>query len=146
MSYDDYSRQIISDLQGMHSFFPEKSILYFENDPYPEHYYNTLLNLIQLAYDNPTLRVHRRKVIGVQPSEEQHFFHFTVREGRVEPILEPLPTIDPSQKAVQIVFRPEVARAGENISVQVESLLRPQSISIGVGINTLATVDLVRDT
>ena len=125
MSYDDYSRQIVSDLQGMHSFFPDKSMLYFDNDPYPANYYNALLYLIQLAYDNPTLRVRRRKVIGFHPSElseDQRFFHFTIREGRVEPFLEPLPTIDPSQKAVRLVFRPEVGRAGENISVQAEEL------------------------
>ena len=125
MSYDDYSRQIISDLQGMHSFFPDKSMLYFDNDPYPEHYYNTLLYLIQMAYDNPTLRVRRRKVVGFhlsELSEEQHLFHFTVREGRVEPILESLPAIDPSQEAVRIIFRPEVGRAGEKISVQAKEL------------------------
>jgi len=124
-SYDDHSRQIISDLQGMHSFFPDKSVLYFDNDPYPMHYYNTLLYYVQLAYDNPTLRVRRRKVVGFhlsELSEDQHFFHFTVREGRVEPILGPLPNIDPSQKAVRIVFRPEVGRAGENFSVQAEEL------------------------
>lgn len=120
--YDDYSRQIISDLQSMHSFFPDRAMLYFDNDPYPEDFYNTLLFLIQLAYDNPTIRVERRKVVGFHPPEEKHFFHFTVREGRVEPVLEPLPAVDPSQKVVRIVFRPEVGRAGGNISVHAQEL------------------------
>ena len=122
--YDGYSRQIISDLQGMHSFFPDRSTLYFDDDPYPEHYYNTLLFLIQLAYDNPTIRVERRKVIGFHLSEEQHFYRFTIRDGRVKPVLEPLPAIDPSNNVVRIVFRPEVGRAGETIAVQAEELAK----------------------
>ena len=117
--YSEYSRQIISDLQSMHSTFPDRAVLYFEDDPYPE-LHNTLLFLIQLAYNNPTIRVERRGTLGFHPHEVTTFFSFTVREGRVESVLTPLPTIDSSQNALRVVFQPEMGRPGENISVQLE--------------------------
>ena len=120
--YDDYSQQIISDLRSMHPFFPDRSMLYFDNDPYPADYYNSLLFLVQLAYDNPTLRVQRGKATGFHLVEEQDVFYFTVREGRVEPLLDPPSTADPPERAVRMTFRPEIARIGEDISVQSEEL------------------------
>ena len=119
-SYSESWRQVISDLQSMHSTFPDRSVLSFEDDPYPNSYTNTLLFLIQLAYNNPTIRVERRGALGFHPREEQRFFSFTVRERRVEPVLRPLSAADSSQNVLRIAFQPETVRPGENISVQLE--------------------------
>ena len=61
--YYEYTRKMISDLSAMHPNLPEGSAIYFADDPYPEDLDN-LFSLIRLAYDDPTLRIDRRKVIG----------------------------------------------------------------------------------
>lgn len=119
--YAEQSRQIISDLQDLHPAFPDGTVLYFDDDPYPEDH-NTLLFLVQLAYDSNTISVERHKILGVYPPVEgvQNFFRFTVREGRVKPVFEPPPTTWFPENAVQIVFQPELVRPGEKYSVRVE--------------------------
>ena len=117
--YDEYSRQIISDLQRMHPDFPDGAVLYFDDDPYPKDYW-TLLFLTQLAYDNPTIHVERRKILGLLRHQARHVFRFTFLEGRLEPVLESLPSIASSENVIRILFQPEIVRPGEKISVQVE--------------------------
>ncbi len=75
--------------------------------------------MIQLAYDNPTLSVARRKVIGI-PSPLGYDFCFTFKEGQVESIEPPPRQTVFSENVVQIRFQPETVRAGEEVSVQVE--------------------------
>ena len=135
-SHSESWRQIISDLQNIHSTFPDRAVLSFEDDPYPNSYTNTLLFLIQLAYNNPTIRVERRGELGLHPREEQRFFSFTVRERRVEPVLRPLSAVDSSQNAMRIAFQPETVRPGENISVQLEEFA---GVTIDVYWNIYAT-------
>ena len=117
--YDEYSRQIISDLQRMHPDFPDGAALYFDDDPYPKDYW-TLLYLTQLAYDNPTIHVERRKILGFPRPQARHVFRFTFLEGRLEPVLESLPSIASSENVSRILFQPGIVRPGEKISVQVE--------------------------
>ena len=119
--YSEYSRQIISDLQRMHPKFPNGTTLYFEDDPYPQDHY-TLLFLTQLAYDNPTIRVNRFKIVRNIPPVPLAF-RFTFREGRVEP-LSPMTSSEiatsKNENVVQILFQPETGRPGEEISIHVE--------------------------
>lgn len=119
--YAEHSRQIIADLQDMHPTFPDGAVLYFEDDPYPEDF-NTLLFLVQLAYDSQTISVERHKILGFYPpvDGEQDFFRFTVREGRVKPVVEPPPVTEFPENPARIVFQPEIVRPGEKYSVRVE--------------------------
>ncbi len=115
--YYESSRKIFSDLQRMHPDFPEGSRIYFDEDPYPTNDF-TLVFLAQLAYDDPTLRVDRRKVIG-SPFLPYDFF-FTFREGRVEPIAPIPPDVASVENPVPMLFQPEIGTPGEEVSVQVK--------------------------
>ena len=119
--YAEQSRQIISDLQEMHPTFPDGAVLYFDDDPYPEDHY-TLIFLVHLAYDSQTISVERHKILGFYPpvEGERHFFRFTVREGRVKPVVEPPPATGFAAPPTRIVFQPEIVMPGEKYSVRVK--------------------------
>ena len=115
--YYEKSRKIISYLQRTHPNLPDGSRIYFDDDPYTKTDW-TLPFMIQLAYDNPTLSITRGKVIG-SLSPWEYDFHFTFKEGQVEPIEPPPLQVASSENVAQIRFQPETGRPGEEISVQV---------------------------
>ena len=96
-SYLEQSRDILlPDLKAMHPNLPKGATIYFEDDPYPKNLFS-IVALIRLAYDDPTLRIDRRKVTG-RPSLP-YDFAFTFARGRVEPFPLPLPAPVPARLA-----------------------------------------------
>ncbi len=114
-------RKIVAGMRSAHPSFPRGAKIYLADDSYAENDF-TIVFLMQLAYDDPTLWlcIDRLKKTSAPSPVFPYDFFFTLREGRVEPFtFSPAETASP-ENAAQLLFQPEIGRPGEKVSVQVK--------------------------